>query len=240
MKRLLTAVATIALLAACDRSDPPVEKIERAAEELVTEADPAPAPQEPQGPFAPRDECAGQPGASAFIAELRAAADARDADALAALSAEDIQLDFGGGAGRALLKERLGDPQYDLWGELEEVLAMGCASDGAVLSMPWYWTQPYTVDPFEGAIVTGENVAVHAAPDGASPRVGVLSWNEVTRTAAYDPEAEWAAIRWDDPEADEDKSGFIRQSKLRSIVDYRIEAALRNDRWRLTSFIAGD
>ncbi|GGD48300.1 hypothetical protein GRI62_08160 [Erythrobacter arachoides] len=243
MTRLGLAAIMVALpvmLVACDRSDPPVEKLERAAEEIVAEGEAEPLPRQAQGPFAPRDECTDQPGGSAFLAELRSAVAARDAQAFAALAADDVQLDFGGGSGRDLLVERLDDPSYDLWTEAAEVLRLGCASDGATLTMPWYFAQQSTVDPYNGAIVTGENVAIHSQPNEETPRVGIVSWTEVERTGNARPGEEWAEITWKDDESGEQRTGFIRQKNLRSIIDYRIGAARRNGRWRVTTFIAGD
>ena len=60
------------------------------------------------GHLAPRDECAGLPGAAAFRNALARAVHRRDADAMTALSAQDIVLGFGGESGPRELGKLLG------------------------------------------------------------------------------------------------------------------------------------
>lgn len=238
----LIVASTMLALGACDRTDPPVNKLERAAEELVGDTDKEALPHQPQGPFAPRDECTDQPGASEFLANLRRAVLARDAQTFAALAAEDIRLDFGGGSGRETLVERLGDENYNLWEAAEEVLTLGCAADGATLTMPWYFAQDTRVDPFEGYIVTGENVPLHPGPepDPLADAVTVLSWDVVTIAPGTDLRAEYLPVRYRDPQTATEMAGYVARDKLRSVIDYRIGAARRNNQWRMTYFIAGD
>ena len=95
----------------------------------------------PTGPFAPRDECSGLPGASEFLARLESSVVARNADALLLLTSDDVYLDFGGGNGKALLRARLADPEYELWGALDNLIQLGCASVDGVMILPWYFAQ---------------------------------------------------------------------------------------------------
>src|SRR5262245_38505574 len=90
------------------------------------------------GPWHPRDECQAEPGALEFREKLTAAVLAQDADAVVALSASNIMLDFGGGAGAAEFRKRLGEPDRVLWKALANLLPLGCAlgEDGS-LTMPW-------------------------------------------------------------------------------------------------------
>src|SRR5690606_6435813 len=99
--------------------------------------------------FAPRDECAEVQGASVFQRQLAAAIEARDAEVLATLAAEDVKLDFGGGTGRAELQRRLADESTGLWRELDELMRLGCAAnDQGGITIPWYFDQDLGVsDP---------------------------------------------------------------------------------------------
>ncbi len=240
-RALLAVLPLVAVLSACDRGNPPSEQLESAAEALVAEVDGESLPPQPTGPYAPRDECLDQPGAGEFLAALRTAAASRDTEAVVALAAEDIYLDFGGGAGRDELRARLNGEDDYLWLALDDVLTLGCASDGATMTLPWYFAQTIPVDPFEGLIVTGEDVPMYAAADPASDLVARFSWDVVTLTAyTTEPGDEFLPVGGTNPESGERVEGFMAMENLRSIIDYRIGAARRNGRWHMTSFIAGD
>ena len=233
MRRLL-AIVLLVSCAACSREDAPVEEIAEAAEEIV---DPAAEPTPlAKGRWAPRDTCAEVEGADRFRQRLSAAVEARDTDALVALAAEDIKLDFGGGAGAAELRARLEDDSRNLWGELDTLMALGCsANEQGGITIPWYFDQDMgPIDPFMGMLVTGEDVPVFAGPDPDSRRLTQVSW-DVVEIASFDPEKPRQQI-----ELAEDETGFIATDKLRSLIDYRLIASSRNGRWRITSFIAGD
>src|SRR5688500_16321625 len=114
--RMSLAIALLLTCAGCSKDDAPAEQVAEAAAEVVAPAE-EPAPLA-KGEWAPRDECGKVEGAVAFRQRLAAAVEGRDADALIALAAEDIQLDFGGGAGTAELRARLADASSGLWHEL--------------------------------------------------------------------------------------------------------------------------
>src|SRR5688500_628335 len=125
--RSMFAIALLLACAACSQEDAPADEVAAAAEEIV---DPAAQPSPlARGKWAPRDDCAEIEGADRFRQRLAAAVEGRDADALVALAAEDIQLDFGGGEGTAELRARLDAPDYDLWDELDELMGLGCAAN---------------------------------------------------------------------------------------------------------------
>lgn len=249
--------ATAALLAAillmsCSQSDAPSEEMEKAAEVVVRAVEGAEEPEQlPQGPFAPRDECRELPRAAEFRRELSGAIAARDAEALVALAAEDIKLDFGGGSGKAELRRRLTAEDGELWERLAPLTQLGCAvnSQGG-MTLPWYFEHATPADPYAAFIVTGENVPVHEAPDSAAPVIRRLSWDVVEafgQATVEDPfrqvrlpaagQGETIAVA---KKADEDIDGFIAQEHLRSLIDYRLIAASRNNRWRIISLVAGD
>jgi hypothetical protein len=219
--------------AGCSQDDAPSEQVAEAAEEIVAPA-PEPSPLA-KGKWAPRDECGAVEGATRFRERLAAAVKARDADALAALAADDIKLDFGGGEGTAELRARLDAPDYELWDELDKLMALGCAAnEEGGITIPWYFAQDMgEIDPYTAWLVAGEDVPIYAARDG-DRRIGALSW-DLVELADWDPEQPHQQVTLAGGE-----TGFIATGKLRSLIDYRLLASSRNGRWRITTLIAGD
>jgi hypothetical protein len=235
MKALIAALPLVLLLTACEREEAPADEVAESAEKLVGAERPE-APKLAQGPYAPRDTCGDLEGAPQFRQALAAAVEARDADALVALAAEDVKLDFGGGTGRVELKKRLSAEDRKLWQELGELLALGCsANKQGGLTIPWYFDESIpAVDPFMGMIVTGENVPVLSSPEDDAETVTVLSW-DVVEISTLRPEDAYQKV-----ETTGGQQGFVATDKLRSLIDYRLLASSRNGNWRIVSLVAGD
>src|SRR5688500_17445041 len=121
------AIALLLTCAACSQEEAPADEVAEVAEEIVAPT-PEPTPLA-RGKWAPQDDCGTVEGANQFRERLAAAVDARDADALVALAADDINLDFGGGAGKAELRARLDDESRKLWGELDALMTLGCSAN---------------------------------------------------------------------------------------------------------------
>ena len=228
---LLTGLALAC--AACSQEDAPAEKVAEAAESIVA---PSPEPALAKGKWAPQDTCRDDEGANLFRSKLARAIEARDAEALATLAAEDVRLDFGGGSGRAELRNRLNDESTGLWAELDTLMTLGCsANDQGGITIPWYFDQDLGVaDPFASWLVAGEDVPVTDGPGDQSRRIALVSWDLVEATTV-NPETPSQQVKLADG-----ASGYIATDKLRSLVDYRLVASSRNGRWRITSFLAGD
>ena len=232
--RLPLALALLLTCAACNRADAPAEEIAKAAEEIV---DPAPQPSPlAAGEWAPRDTCAEVEGAEQFRARLAVAIEARDAAALAALAAEDVKLDFGGGAGKAELRSRLEDEELGLWDELDALMTLGCSANAqGGITIPWFFDQNMGErDPYFSMLIMGEDVPVLERADAASRRVGAVSW-DLAEIASLNPESAFQQVELADGTV-----GYVASDKLRSLIDYRLVASSRNGRWRITSFVAGD
>lgn len=228
------ALALLLSCAACSQQEAPVEEVAKAAEKIVDpSAQPTPLA---KGKWAPRDSCSTVEGAGAFRQRLAAAVHARDVDALVALAAEDIRLDFGGNAGKEELRARLEDGALGLWEELRTLMSLGCSVNAqGGITIPWYFDQDLgNVDPFEAMIVTGENVPVHERALATSRRVASVSWDLVTLDAPL------TDARYQRVELPGGMAGYIATGQLRSLIDYRLIASSRNGRWRVTSFVAGD
>lgn len=220
--------------AACSQDDAPAEEIAEAAEEIVApDAESSPLA---KGQWAPRDTCGAAEGATQFRERLAAAVEARDADALIALAADDIELDFGGGAGTAELRARLADEDRGLWEELDALMALGCsANDQGGITLPWIFDQDVgEEDPYTAFLVMGEDVPVYAGPGRDGGRRAAISW-DLVEIASLNPQRPLQQVKLPDGTL-----GFIDMARLRSLIDYRLIASSRNGRWRITAFIAGD
>lgn len=241
--RRITIVLCALALAACSQEHAPSEKLAEEATDIVkAAAGEEEAPAASPGPWAPRDECGELADAAPFLAMLRGAIAARDAKALGGLVADDVQLDFGGGAGRAELLARLETPEGLNWDTLAQMMTLGCAANAqGGITIPWYFAQDIPVDPYAGAIVTGQNVPIYQQPRAEALVTDHLSWDAVE--VVYDDAARvegWRQIRIPATEDEPESTGWIENDKLRAIIDYRLIASSRNGRWRITSLIAGD
>jgi hypothetical protein len=234
----IIAASLVALtLAGCSQENAPSDTISEAADQVVEQVDGGGPVKLAQGPYAPRDECRETPGASDFRKQLELAVSARDADRLAALAAPDVKLDFGGGSGTALLVEKLGKNERDLWGELADLLALGCGvNDQGGITLPWYEAKPIPqVDPGTAMLVTGENIPLRTGVEDGAAKVAAVSWDVVTLVGGLQPEDEFQKVRTADG-----KTGFVATDKLRSLLDYRLIASSRDGKWSFTSLVAGD
>jgi hypothetical protein len=228
------ALALLLTCTACSQEDAPAEDIAKAVEEIVAPA--AKAAAVAKGEWAPRDECRDIEGADQFRQQLADAVEARDADALVALADDGIDLDFGGGFGTAELRARLDGGNRDLWGELDELLQLGCATneEGEIV-LPWIFEQDYgDMDFFDAMLVIGEDVPVFEEESTASRRVETVSW-DVLEMAPYEQGPRFMQVKLPDG-----KVGFVEQEHLRALADYRLFASRLKGRWRITAFIAGD
>lgn len=232
--------------AAASAPPAPLPDPEPEPEPAATTSAPAAAPPPPPAPrYAPRDACAAQPAWPAFHKALVAAIRARDADALAALAAPDIALDYGGGSGTAELKRRLADPQRGLWAELAAILPLGCAIEGGLAAMPWvFWNVPPDIDSYSAMLVLGDDTPLLEKSDGKTARPeeaapvagGPVGWALVAIDPMdFDARAKTTRVRLEDG-----RKGWIETARLRSLLDYRLIAESKDGQWRLTAFIAGD
>jgi hypothetical protein len=234
-----TALALVLALAGCKQEQaPPSQKIAKAADTLIAKASGTPAAiMLGKGTYAPRDECADMPGATEFRQQLATAVKERNVEGLVALVANDVRLDFGGGAGANLLRTTLMQSERSLWDELDTVLALGCAKNGqGGITLPWYFEQDFgSIDPMMGMITQGEDIPLRAGPDGDAEELKKLSWDVVQLTDGLHPQAAFQKVRLADK-----TEGYIETAKLRSLIGYRVIASSRNGKWSITSLASGD
>ncbi|MEZ5694398.1 MAG: hypothetical protein R3D99_11310 [Altererythrobacter sp.] len=189
----------------------------------------------------PQDRCGHAEGADQFRMALAMATANRDADLLRPLVDPQVHLDFGGGTGWDLLRERLDDPDYDLWDELDKVQRLGCGmfseERGGEMYMPYYWgVDPGTDDPYFTYFVIGSGIPLHHGPAANSPLVDRLNWDIVTLIDdGMQKPGDFAHVQFASG-----RKGFVAWKHLRSLVDYRMIVGRRDGDWRIVTFIAGD
>ncbi len=189
----------------------------------------------PNGRFAPRDQCAADPAAASFRATLADAVRRRDTMLIARLAESDIGLDFGGGAGREEFLKRLQGAGEGSWADLAEVLRLGCALEGDRLTMPWLFAQHAFTDPYASLVVTGNRVALRAAPRPDATVLARLDWEGVEIVGGYAPEQRYQHVSFGK------RSGWIATAYLRSPIGYRLIATREpNGPFRIAMCIAGD
>ena len=198
----------------------------------------ASAPPEGARRLPPVDECAADASFAAFREELLAAVDRRDAAHVQAVVADDIAVDFGGGAGREYFAEawNLDLPESSaLWSELRSALELGCAvaEDGS------YWAPSLFLaegieDPFASHLVVAPGTALYAEDSNAGEVIARLEWDLVEALDGDEGQA-WRHVRLADG-----REGYVIAHELRSPVDYRAGFERVDGRWRMGAFIAGD
>lgn len=183
----------------------------------------------------PVDEATRQPDLVAFRNELLASLARNDTAAVLAKFSPEVKLDFGGGEGIELLRERL--REGELWRALEDVLANGGRFlEDSTFYAPW-WFHVDTDDPVEQWVVIGDGVRVRAEPRAESGVVATLSYMVVMddTAAAPDVSADWVAIRLKDG-----RRGFVAARFVRRTFGYRVGIRREGGQWRIIYFIAGD
>lgn len=185
----------------------------------------------------PVDRCADVPGFAAFRTELREAAARKDANFIRAALVDDILVNFGGSAGRdAFVAEwRLAEPDSTFWGELLEVLDLGCARVEEELVSPSMIAQLADQEDASYAVLAVRPGAVlRARPDDASEALATLEWDVMTWRSEQVPD-DWVAVALADG-----RQGYVRRADTRAPIEYRAFFRRVDGRWRITAFIQGD
>lgn len=186
----------------------------------------------------PVDHCRSDPSFAAFRAELASAVERKDAGHILSVVADDISVDFGGGAGRDYFAEtwQLDRPATsELWRELAEALRLGCdiAEDGSYWA-PALHLSDQVEDVFETLLAVRPGSVLRAAPDDSAAAVAVLEW-DLLQALEWNEGEGWWKVRMADG-----REGYARRSDLRMPADFRAGFQKIGGRWRMIAFIAGD
>ncbi len=195
-------------------------------------------------PIAMFDDAKRDPSLVKAVAEMLAAAKAKDWKRLALQVDARIQLDFGGGAGRAEFGKRLARRPV-LWDELVWVLEHGGRfdQDGTFMAPYTFSADTGDLDPFEAGVMVAKATA-HAEPRADSPVVAeldraavrVVSWKGTEQT----PRPFYRRLDWVQIELDDKRKAWLPAKVVRSAVDYRAGIKKVRGAWKMTVFIAGD
>jgi len=203
------------------------------------------APALAEKPVEPVDQAPRDPALVKTIGECIAAAKARNFKALAPHVAENIELDYGGGKGRAEFGRRLAKGGGVFWDELVWVL-----EHGGMFNKDGSFTAPYTfhadtgqLDVYESGVLI-EKVHVHAQPRANAPVVAELD-RSVVKVADWKrnkatPSPFYRRKDWVQIEIPDKKKAWIPAKSVRSTVDFRAGFDKVGGAWKMTSFIAGD
>jgi len=187
--------------------------------------------------LAPEDKCLGDPGLAAARARLAAAVEKKDATALLAIVAGDIEVGMEEGHGKAAFVRRWKldrDPASSaIWPALAKILPLGCAFDGrgnAVI--PLLFTALEDRDAFATGVTIRPNVNLRSAPSETAPVVAVLHYEVLTLDT---DEEVWSKVH-----TDAGVAGYVRNDLMHTPVGFRAYLKKVAGAWRMTVFTEGD
>jgi hypothetical protein len=186
----------------------------------------------------PVDRCRDDAGFNQFRSALEDAVTRKDPAALRRLAADDIRVNFGSGGGwdEFAATWGLNQPQATaLWKEMQEVMALGCVKteDGGRVFPGLFEDVGEDADPFE-LLVVRPGAPLQSEPDKSAPVIRRFDWTSVIALADRGPDG-WVRVQAPGGEA-----GWVETELTISPLDYRLVSELRDGRWQVTAFVAGD
>ena len=186
----------------------------------------------------PIDRCRDDAAFGQFRSALEDAVTRKDPGALRLLAADDIRSNFGGDGSWDEFASAwaLNDPQKSaLWKAIQQVLALGCAKtgDNGRVFPGLFEDMGDEADPFE-LLVVRPGASLRAAPDKNASATTTLDWASTIRLESPAPDG-WVQVQVPGGE-----SGWVETDLVISPLDYRLVSEIRDGRWRITAFIAGD
>lgn len=184
----------------------------------------------------PVEQCSGDRSFVQFRNRLKQIVAEKDRAAFLALLAPDVLVNFGGGTGRDEFAKAwsFDATEYgNVWSQLEKMLKMGCARDGASRIIP---SLPMQVEP------DSDEDWVVVLPPGAM----IFKW--VGNELAYSEVMKWTVAtvtsRVSDTMTDvklpDGRDGSISDDYLYEPGGYRMIVEKRRGKWTITAFVAGD
>jgi len=184
----------------------------------------------------PEDKCLGDAGLAAARAKLAAAVDEKDAAALLAMTAADIEFGFDEPHGKAAFirtwKLDREPEKSAIWPALAKILPLGCSFNRGSAVIPYLFTALEDRDAFATAVTIRPNVNLRSAASETAPVVAVLHYEVLTVDS--DDEV-WSKVHTDDGVA-----GYVRKDLTHTPVGFRAYLGKIAGAWRMTVFIEGD
>lgn len=185
--------------------------------------------------YPPRDDCIADSSFVAFRTSLADIVKRKDAKALLAVTASDVEWSFGDPHGRTgFAKEwKLEKPATsEIWGQLGRMLARGCSLKDGEASAPYWYENGPSGELADIALINGERVNIREAPSKTAKVVRTADWESVT---IGDETQDWTKVTFDDG-----TSGYVANDFLWNGYSYRAVFNKRGGKWLMTAFIAGD
>ena len=206
------------------------------------------SPEPPRNVLLPIDEAALDSDLLALRDGLLDAYRRGDLEPAVAAAHENIQLDFGGIAGRENFRQMLafsepGDGQ-SYWRALGRVLELGgvflspdlfCTPYLSCIELPGCETE--ICDGYDSFVAVTEDAPVHAAPDEQSKIIERLAYEIVFLADRADA---YRHYPWHEVRLADGRTGFITGPDFRLPVDYRAFFERQDGKWAMTVFVAGD
>ena len=185
------------------------------------------------------DECGSDASFAEYRKHLVEAVSNKDVAALQPLVAPGVMVSFGTGEDgwSAFLQEwGLDQPHASgLWTELGQILGLGCGDYEGIKYMPMNFAEFGEEDAsFPPYWAVQEGAAFRGQPSGTAPVVMLLDHHLLYEIDNVAPDG-WLHARLSDGRA-----GYVERSAVRNAIDYRATFELRDGKWLMTSFLAGD
>src|SRR5687768_12269217 len=205
---------------------------------MIAAAIAAAAPAQTPAQLPPVDRCRDDAGFSQFRSALEDAVTRKDPAALRRLVADDVRSNFGGDGSWDEFASTwaLNQPQKSaLWKEMQEVMALGCAKteDGGRVFPGLFEDMGDDADPFE-LLVIRPGAGLHSAPDKNASSTNTRDWASSIQLESPAPDG-WVQVQVPGGDA-----GWVEADLTISPLDYRLVSELRDGRWQITAFVAGD
>ena len=187
----------------------------------------------------PVEVCGSEPGFMAFRDRLRDVAARKDRQALLAMLAPDVTVNFGGGQGPEAFAEAWGlggTGESDIWPLLRKILALGCAvsDEGFVMPSLTIQFEPEEDDDFFDTFVVASPAAtLRSAPEANSKAIATLAWDVVK--AVDQSRGAQTKVRLQDG-----REGWVYSEELYNPAYYRMFLQNRGGKWVIVAFVAGD
>lgn len=184
------------------------------------------------------DECGSTSSFVEYRKHLVQAVSNKDVAGLQALVAPGVMVSFGGQEGWPAFVHEWGldqPHQSTLWTELAQILALGCSDYEGMKFMPVnfadFGEKDASIPPYWAV---REGAAFHSQPRDTASVVMLLDHHLLYELDGVAPEA-WLHARLSDG-----RTGYVERSAVRNAIDYRATFELRDGKWLMTSFLAGD
>jgi hypothetical protein len=176
-----------------------------------------------------------------FRRSLLAAIRNRDVRHLLTFVAPDIMNSDGSDAGQDGFRRtwRLERPATSVvWELLAETVQLGCMRDRNGVSgfvAPYvYALFPKEFDPASYFVVVRPKAKLYERPAPMSPVIETLHWDIVEYL-----EGDLRLVDWHNVKTASGREGFVRETDVRSSLDYRTIFQKQNGRWVITAFVDG-